>query len=193
MPSNHSNIIGLPCKISKSCHHVIFFFKSHFTVFQWGYFHPHVHFQQVFGRYLWNGPSALKLKKKLNAFFFDFGTRNWNIKLVLTTLGKALGTIRISFIVADCGLGKKCAKMARHMILNHYYRSVQNIPSRIAEGPRDATTQWQRRSFKLRDRMVNFLKKVLSSNSYFIKPKKRLFIFGLYFASVKISKKQEWF
>ena len=138
-------------------------------------------------------PSTLKIKEEKMHFFFDFGTRNWNIKLVLTTLGKALGTIRISFIVADCGLCKKCAKTARHMILHHYYRSVQNIPSRIAEGPRDATTQWQRRSFKLRDRMVNFLKKVLSSNSYFIKPKKRLFIFGLYFASVKISKKQEWF
>ena len=33
MPSNHSNIIGLPCKISKSGHWGLFFFKCRFLVF----------------------------------------------------------------------------------------------------------------------------------------------------------------
>ena len=32
-----------------------------FSVFQWAYFQPPVHFQEVFGRYLWNGPSTLKI------------------------------------------------------------------------------------------------------------------------------------
>ena len=41
----------------------VFFLKLHFTVFQWVYFHPPVHFQEVFGRYLWNGPSTLKIEK----------------------------------------------------------------------------------------------------------------------------------
>ena len=126
-------------------------------------------------------PSTLKIKEEKMHFFFDFRTRNWNIKLVLTTLGKALGTIRISFIVADCGLCKKCAKTARHMILHHYYRSVQNIPSRIAEGPRDATTQWQRRSFKLRDRMVNFLKKSVVVEFIFYQTKKETIYFWFVF------------
>ena len=41
--------------------------------------------------------------------------------------------IRISFILADCGLCKKFAKTARRMML-HYSRPMQNIPSGIMEG-----------------------------------------------------------
>ena len=33
-------------------HATMVFLESHFTVFQWGYFHPPVHFQEVFGKYL---------------------------------------------------------------------------------------------------------------------------------------------
>ena len=63
MPLNQSKIIGLPCKISKYYNWGILR-KNYFCVLQWGYFHPAMHFQEVFGRYLWNGPSTLKIEKK---------------------------------------------------------------------------------------------------------------------------------
>ena len=53
LPLNQSNIIGLPCKISKYYNWGILR-KNYFCVLQWGYFHPAMHFQEVFGRYLWN-------------------------------------------------------------------------------------------------------------------------------------------
>ena len=47
----------------------IFLRKFNFSVFQWAYFHPPVHFQEVFGRYLWNGPSTLKIEESKMHFF----------------------------------------------------------------------------------------------------------------------------
>ena len=49
--------------------------NNFFSVFQWAYFHPPVHFLEVFGRYLWNSPSTLKIEKNKMHFFFDFGSR----------------------------------------------------------------------------------------------------------------------
>ena len=51
LPLNQFNIIGLPCKISKYYNWGILR-KNYFCVLQWGYFHPAMHFQEVFGRYL---------------------------------------------------------------------------------------------------------------------------------------------
>ena len=51
LPLNQFNIIGLPCKISKYYNWGILR-KNYFCVLQWGYFHPAIHFQRVFGRYL---------------------------------------------------------------------------------------------------------------------------------------------
>merc|ERR1712001_767994 len=51
MPLNQSNIIGLPCKKSKYFNWGILR-KKYFCVLQWGYFHPAMHFQEVFGRYI---------------------------------------------------------------------------------------------------------------------------------------------
>ena len=62
MPLNQSKIIGLPCKISKYYNWRILR-KNYFCVLQWGYFHPAMHFQEVFSRYLWNGQSTLKIEE----------------------------------------------------------------------------------------------------------------------------------
>ena len=72
MPLNQSYIIGLPCKKSKYFNWGILR-KIYFCLLQWGYFHPAMHFQEVFGRYLWNGPSTLKIEETKWFFFSILG------------------------------------------------------------------------------------------------------------------------
>ena len=75
--------------------------------------HPPMHFQKVFGRYLWNGPSTLKIEENKLHFFSILGLdESQRRNYCRRSIGKLLGimvpgyfvltNMRISFTYSHC-------------------------------------------------------------------------------------------